>query len=133
LPFFTELMPGRSTVIHDHIRQWAALGLGRIGGDAAANALAEGLSSSNAQVRLAVAAALGNTKSQAAIPLLVRMYSDYDNTHFRFSLATKRRTIHSDPRPPHPASGFLLTVLSKARNSILPTRPRSQSALPIKH
>jgi hypothetical protein len=79
LPFFSGLLPGESTVSDDQIRQWAALGLGRIGGDAAARALDEGLSSSNAQVRLAVAAALGNTRSQAAIPLLIGMYNDDDN------------------------------------------------------
>jgi len=78
LRFFVELLPGRSTEIDDQIRQWAALGLGHIGGDLAARALAGGLPSPSSEVRLAVAAALGNTRSRAAAPLLIRMYGDND-------------------------------------------------------
>jgi hypothetical protein len=78
--FFVELLPGRSTEIDDRIRQWAVLGLGHIGGDVAARALAGGLASPSGQVRLAVAVALGNTKSRSAVPLLIRMYGDNDNT-----------------------------------------------------
>lgn len=63
--FFAELLPGRSTPIDDQIRRWAALGLGHIGGDDA---------------RVAVAVALSKTKSKAAVPLLIQMYSDNDNT-----------------------------------------------------
>jgi HEAT repeat protein len=80
LQFFVELLPGRSTEIDDRIRQSAALGLGHIGGDIAARALARGLASPSAQVRLAVAAALGNTRSRSAVSLLIRMYDDNDNT-----------------------------------------------------
>jgi hypothetical protein len=80
LQFFVELLPGRSTEIDDRTRQWAALGLGHIGGDVAALALGVGLLSPSGQVRLAVAAALGNTRSQSAVPLLIRMYGDNDNT-----------------------------------------------------
>jgi len=75
LDFFAELLPGRSTPDADQIRQWAALGLGRIGGDEAAHALTAGLTSPNASVRADVAVALGNTKSKAAVPLLIHMYS----------------------------------------------------------
>ena len=80
LQFFAELLPGRSKEIDDRIRQWAALGLGHIGGDVAARALGGGLPSPSGQVRLAVAAALGNTRSRSAVPLLIRMYGDNDNT-----------------------------------------------------
>jgi hypothetical protein len=79
LQFFVDLLPGRSTEIDDRIRQWAVLGLGHIGGDVAARALAGGLANSNVQVRLAVAAALGNTRSRSAVPPLIRMYGDNDN------------------------------------------------------
>jgi HEAT repeat protein len=77
--FFVELLPGRSTEMEDEIRQWAALGLGHIGGHVAARALAGGLASPSWQVRQAVAAALGNTRSRSAVPLLIRMYGDNDN------------------------------------------------------
>ena len=77
--FFKELLPGRSTAIDDEIRVWAALGLGHAGGDVAARALAGGLSSPSPQVRQAVATALGNSRSRAAVPLLIRMYRDSDN------------------------------------------------------
>jgi HEAT repeat protein len=77
--FFVELLPGRSTEIDDQIRQWAALGLGHIGGDVAARALAAGLASPSWQVRQAVVVALGNTRSRSAVPLLIRMYGDNDN------------------------------------------------------
>ena len=77
--FFVELLPGRSTEVDDQIRQWAALGLGHIGGNVAARALAGGLASPSGQVRQAVAAALGNTRSRSAVPLLIRMYDDNDN------------------------------------------------------
>jgi HEAT repeat protein len=80
LQFFVDLLPGRSTEIDDRIRQWAVLGLGHIGGDVAARALAAGLANPSGQVRLAVAAALGNTRSRSAVPLLIRMYGDNDNT-----------------------------------------------------
>ena len=80
LKFFAELLPGRSTPSDDRIRQWAALGLGHIGGDVAARALSGGLASSSGQVRQAVATALGNTRSRSAVPLLIRMYGDNDNT-----------------------------------------------------
>jgi hypothetical protein len=76
LQFFVELLPGRSTDIDDRIRQWAALGLGHIGGDVAARALAGGRQSPSLLVRKAVVAALGNTRSRAAVPLLIRMYGD---------------------------------------------------------
>lgn len=80
LQFFVELLPGRSTDIDNRIRQSAALGLGHIGGDVAARALAPGLANPSGRVRLAVAAALGNTRSRSAVPLLIRMYGDNDNT-----------------------------------------------------
>jgi len=40
---------------------------------------------------------------------------------------------HSTPRPPHPASGFLLTVLSKARRALSPHALILECALPTKH
>lgn len=77
--FFAGLLPGRSTDIDDQIREWAALGLGQIGGDAAVRALAAGIATSSGRVRQTAVAALGNTKSRSAVPLLIRLYGDGDN------------------------------------------------------
>jgi len=78
LPFFASLLPGRSTKEDDQVRQWAALGLGHIGGDAAARALRDAPASPNGRVRSAVVLALGNTGSPLAVPALIRMYGDHD-------------------------------------------------------
>ena len=76
--FFADLLPGRSTPMDDQIRQWAALGLGKIGGDTAARALEIALSHPSSQVRFAVAVALGNTRSRIAVAFLIQMYGDKD-------------------------------------------------------
>jgi hypothetical protein len=76
VPFLATLLPGRSTKSDDEIRQWAARGLGRIGGDDAVRALKAGLSSPNPYLRSTVAEALGSTRSRAAVPLLIHTYSD---------------------------------------------------------
>lgn len=77
--FFAGLLPGRSTMIDDQIRESAALGLGQIGGEDAARELQLGLSGSS-RVRSAVATGLGNTESRAAILPLIRMYDTADAT-----------------------------------------------------
>jgi hypothetical protein len=74
--FFSGLLAGRSTALDDRIRVFAALGLGRIGGKDAVKDLENAPPSPNPDVREAVAIALGNTKSPAAIPVLIGIYAD---------------------------------------------------------
>ncbi len=76
LAFFSSLLEGRSTVLDDHIRKFAALGLGRLGGEDAVKALQSAHQSPNPEVRVVIATALGNTNHAAAIPVLIGMYSD---------------------------------------------------------
>jgi hypothetical protein len=74
--FFSSLLPGRSTGLDDQIHIFAAQGLGRLGGEEAVKALENSLQSPNPEVRAAVAVAVGNTRSPAAIPVLTQMYAD---------------------------------------------------------
>jgi hypothetical protein len=75
--FFGELLKGQGTDdIDDLIREYAALGLGRIGGDSSAHALEAKSSNQSPRVRFAIAVALGNTRSPIAVPLLIQMYTD---------------------------------------------------------
>ena len=76
LPFFVSLLPGRGTVPDDKIREYAILGLGRLGSDDAVKALQSHRASPNPDIRRSVALALGNTRSPAAVPILIEMYSD---------------------------------------------------------
>ena len=76
--FFSSLLSGRSTGLDDQIHIFAALGLGRLGGEEAVKALENGPQSPNPEVRAAVVVALGNTKSRAAIQVLTQMYADPD-------------------------------------------------------
>jgi hypothetical protein len=76
LPFFASLLPGRSSKLDDRIRVPAVLGIGRLGGEDAVKALQSAPASPNPEVRQTVALALGNTRSPAAVPILIEMYSD---------------------------------------------------------
>ncbi len=90
IDFFSSLLPGRSTKADDEIRKWAALGLGRIGGDEAATALMRttlmrttlmrttARNNPNPEVRATIATALGNTRSRLAVPALINMYDPKD-------------------------------------------------------
>jgi HEAT repeat protein len=57
-------------------RRYAALGLGRIGGDRAVQHLAGALVTAPPDVRPSVATALGNTRSRAAVPVLIGMFGN---------------------------------------------------------
>ena len=76
LPFFDSLLPGHSSALEDAIRVSAALGIGRLGGEQAVAILRDAPRSPSTEVRRAVAEALGNARSPAAIPVLIGMYSD---------------------------------------------------------
>ena len=76
LPFFSNLLPGRSSPLDDGIREFAVLGIGRLGGEDAVKVLQSVPPSPNPEVRQTVAVALGNTRSPAAVPVLIRMYAD---------------------------------------------------------
>lgn len=97
--FFTSLLPGRSTPADDSIRIYALLGLGRIGGAAAANTLASLPRSPNLEVRRAVVQALGNTRAREAVSHLISMFQEQELqndvywalqtlTHWRWSTGT---------------------------------------------
>ena len=74
--FFSQLLPGRSAPADDRVREWALLGLGHIGGAAAAHALAETPASQSLDLRRDVVIALGNTKSRVAVAPLIQRYGD---------------------------------------------------------
>lgn len=76
LPFFTRILPGPASPLDDRVRVFAILGIGRLGGDDAVHALESAPPSANPEVRWAVANALGNTRSAAAVPALIAMYAD---------------------------------------------------------
>jgi len=76
LPFFSSLLPGRSSTLDDRIRVFAVLGIGKLGGEDAVKALQSVLPSPNPEVRQTVAVALGNTRSSAAVPILIGMYAE---------------------------------------------------------
>lgn len=71
LEFLASLLPGRSTEADDAIRYTAALGIGRIGGQAAVNALAQAPESPNPLVTRMIILALGNTHDRSAVPVLI--------------------------------------------------------------
>jgi hypothetical protein len=73
LPFFVSLLPGHSSMLEDQIRVFAVLGIGKSGGDEAVLALVSAQASPNPEVR--VVHALGNTRSRAAVPVLIDMYA----------------------------------------------------------
>jgi hypothetical protein len=72
--FFATLLEDGTT---DPVsRRYAALGLGRIGGDGAVRALERVLPAASPEVRRSIATALGNTRSRAAVPVLVSMFGN---------------------------------------------------------
>lgn len=76
LRFFAGMLPAGGDDAEKHIGEWSALGLGHIGGETAVEALADGFSGSTPSVRRAIAAALGNTRSSAAVPVLIGVYGN---------------------------------------------------------
>ena len=62
-------------------RRYAALGLGHIGGDQAVQFLERALDGVSAEVRPWIAIALGNTRSRAAVPVLIGMFGDTPSRH----------------------------------------------------
>lgn len=77
-PDDTDFLAGvlRDERMDDKTRQYAALGLGHIGGDTAAQQLALALDSVPSDLRPWVATALGNTRSRAAVPVLIGMFGN---------------------------------------------------------
>jgi hypothetical protein len=71
LPFLVTLLPGRSTQVDNRIRRDAALGIGMIGGEAAVETLRDAPRSPDPLVAGAMLEALGNTRSNSAIPILI--------------------------------------------------------------
>jgi hypothetical protein len=63
----------------ERIRVWAALALGHIGDDVTLPILQRATHAPGAEVRRAVAAALGNLRSPLAVPALIDMYGDEDS------------------------------------------------------
>jgi hypothetical protein len=57
-------------------RRYAALGLGRIGGDRAVRALQRAFSTGPPEVQRSIATALGNTRSRAAVPVLIGIFGN---------------------------------------------------------
>lgn len=76
LSFFASLLPGHSSALEDRLRIFAALGIGRIGGDGAVDVLKSASQNSNPELRRAVATALGNTRSGNAVPVLIGLYPE---------------------------------------------------------
>jgi HEAT repeat protein len=106
LPFFVSLVPGHSSPLDDRIRVFAVLGIGRIGRTEAVAALKSIPRNPNREVRSAVAQALGNTKSPAAVPVLIGMRKDlsvYDDVCWALATLTHRNWCES-PLPDIPDS-----------------------------
>lgn len=76
MPFFASLLPGHSSALDDDLRRTAALGIGKIGGENAVKMLTSAFPGAGAGVREAMVEALGNTRSAAAVPVLIGMYAD---------------------------------------------------------
>ncbi|RPJ64403.1 MAG: hypothetical protein EHM23_00555 [Acidobacteria bacterium] len=81
LQFFKHLL--RSAGGDDRMQEFAALGLGRLGGNSGAIALRAAASRiTSRHVRCSIAIALGNTRSKLAVPMLIRLYGDPDLRDF---------------------------------------------------
>jgi hypothetical protein len=66
----------RDASVDQGSRRYAALGLGHIGGDQAVHHLERGLPAAPSEIRPSIATALGNTRSRAAVPVLISMFGD---------------------------------------------------------
>jgi hypothetical protein len=71
-PFFSGLLANSDS----RVASYAAFGIARLGGDSAVTALETAVRVPDDEVRRHVAIALGNTRSAAAIPVLISMYGD---------------------------------------------------------
>jgi hypothetical protein len=76
LTFFSSLLGSASGDFDGKVQVFGILGIGRLGGEAAVKILGSTSPSPNQEVRQALAMALGNTRSSAAVPLLIAIYSD---------------------------------------------------------
>ncbi|HXG90368.1 MAG TPA: HEAT repeat domain-containing protein [Vicinamibacterales bacterium] len=63
----------QDATVEERSRSYAALGLGRIGGDQSVGLLEGALSGAPAEIRSSIATALGNTRSRAAVPILISL------------------------------------------------------------
>jgi hypothetical protein len=71
--FATVLQDG---TVDQTSRRYAALALGHIGGDQAVHHLERALPGAPSEVRHSIATALGNTRSRAAVPVLIGMFGN---------------------------------------------------------
>ncbi|MFI5247382.1 MAG: HEAT repeat domain-containing protein [Nitrospirales bacterium] len=78
LKFFVGLLQGNTAQGNERIGEYAALGLGYLGGDKAAIALSAALRESSRSLRSSIAVALGNTRSISAVPVLMGLYQNQD-------------------------------------------------------
>ncbi|HEX3968168.1 MAG TPA: HEAT repeat domain-containing protein, partial [Edaphobacter sp.] len=80
LSFFASLLPGHSSEAEERIREFAALAIGRLGGDGGVDQLASFLTISGSQaspgLRSAIAIALASGRSKKAVPVLINLYDD---------------------------------------------------------
>ena len=77
-PEDTEFLSGvlRDETMDPTSRRYAALGLGHIGGDRVVERLERVLPAASAELRPSIAMALGNTRSRAAVPVLIGMFGN---------------------------------------------------------
>ena len=80
LDFFASLLPGHTSEADDNIRQYAALAIGRLGGEGGVETLQQFLhlygAQASARTRSVIAIALASGMSRKAIPILIGMYGD---------------------------------------------------------
>jgi hypothetical protein len=74
LTFLSSLL--RNGDFDAKVQVFSILGIGRLGGEAAVQILRTAPASPKQEVRQAAATALGNTRSPAAVPILITWYSD---------------------------------------------------------
>jgi hypothetical protein len=72
--FLEDLLTDKT--MDERSREYAALGLGHIGGDKAVRGLERGLETASPDLRRSIAMALGNTRSRRAVPVLIGMFGN---------------------------------------------------------